>query len=127
MLILDLLRIKGTLCKSSTILFKGNINSPKTRVYDMILTKIKIYIKWTIVHTMVGIVSYAKINNLCWIALINLISTGDLTLVFLVTRTLDLNFVDIVWTICSCIKHKKIDNIQINSRASLKSIRSSSP
>ncbi len=36
-----------------TLLFQSNINSSKTRVYDMILTKTKIYIKWTIVHTMV--------------------------------------------------------------------------
>ncbi len=42
------------------------------------------------------IVLYAKINNLCWMALITLISTSELPLVFLMTSTLDLNFVDIV-------------------------------
>ncbi len=42
-----------------------------------------------------GIVSYTKINNLRWMALITLISTSELTHVFLMTRTLDVNFVDI--------------------------------
>ncbi len=42
------------------------------------------------------IVSDVQINNLCWMALITLISTSELTIVFLIARTLDLNFIDIV-------------------------------
>ncbi len=58
----------------------------------MILTKTKICIKWTTIVVHGRIVSYAQINNSYWIALITLISSS----VFLMTRTLDLNFVDIV-------------------------------
>ncbi len=51
------------------------------------------------------IVSYAKINNLCWMALITLISTSELTLLFLTAGTLDLNFVDIVGIIVEPLVH----------------------
>ncbi len=73
---------------------------------------------------LIGILhSYAKINNLCWMTLIILISTSELTLVFLLTRTLELNFVDIVeleWNHWSMYQTLKNDNSQINRRSTIK-------
>ncbi len=56
------------------------------------------------------LVSYAKINNLCWMALVTLIFTIELTLVFMMTATLDLNFVDIVGLRVEPLVH--VPNIQ---------------
>ncbi len=62
-------------------------------------------------------------------ALITLISTSELTIVFLITGTLDLNFADIVriksGTIGPCSKHKIITIHKSIEVAQLKSITSS--
>ncbi len=56
-------------------------------------------------------------------ALITLISTSELTLEFLITRTLDLNFVDIVGIRVEPLVHVlniKNDNSQINRGSTIK-------
>ncbi len=56
-------------------------------------------------------------------ALITLISTSELTLVFMMTRTLDLNFVDIVGIRVELLVHVpniNNDNSQINSGSTIK-------
>ncbi len=64
-------------------------------------------------------------------ALITLISTSELTLVFVMTRTLDLNFVDIVGIRVEQLVHvpniKKLTIHKSIEGASLKSITSSLP
>ncbi len=61
----------------------------------MILNKNKICATYTFVNTLVEMFYMPKINILCKIVLIRQISTSELTLACMMTRKLNLNFVDI--------------------------------
>ncbi len=78
----------------------------------MILNKDRLYTISTFLKYNGRQFSYVEIKSLCRLALITLVTTHALILVFMMTRTLDLNFVDIVRIIAnlSCQAYKSHDH-----------------